>query len=158
MLGKKVNDMKKVSQIALMWMLVSVVVFAATTYADEMQVRHPNQSEMGKSARCPVTRSPFTVSDLTPVIDYQGKSYYFCCAGCVNDFKNNPTKFISDDSLFIRQPTNDEIGKTQKCPVSKEVFPVASDTQVIDYRGKSYFFCCPACFDEFKKDPEKFAK
>lgn len=27
-----------------------------------------------------------------------------------------------------------------------------------DYKGNRYFFCCPGCPAEFKKDPEKFAK
>jgi len=27
-----------------------------------------------------------------------------------------------------------------------------------EYEGKIYNFCCPACIDEFKKDPEKYIK
>jgi len=27
-----------------------------------------------------------------------------------------------------------------------------------EYQGKIYNFCCPACIDEFKKDPEKYIK
>jgi YHS domain-containing protein len=27
-----------------------------------------------------------------------------------------------------------------------------------DYHGERYYFCCPACIELFKKDPEKFIK
>ena len=26
----------------------------------------------------------------------------------------------------------------------------------VDYKGQRVYFCCPACIDEFKKDPEKY--
>ncbi len=28
----------------------------------------------------------------------------------------------------------------------------------VDYKGKRIYFCCPACVDEFKKNPEKYLK
>jgi YHS domain-containing protein len=42
-----------------------------------------------------------------------------------------------------------------KCPVlggkiNEKVF--------VDYQGKRIYFCCAACIDEFKKDPEKYLK
>ena len=41
------------------------------------------------------------------------------------------------------------------CPVmggkiNKEIY--------VDYQGKRIYFCCPACVDEFNKDPEKYLK
>lgn len=47
-------------------------------------------------------------------------------------------------------------GKPQAvCPVmggniNKDVY--------VDYQGERYYFCCPACIELFKKDPEKFIK
>lgn len=40
-----------------------------------------------------------------------------------------------------------------KCPVmggtiNKDIY--------IDYQGQRIYFCCPACIEVFKKDPEKF--
>ena len=42
-----------------------------------------------------------------------------------------------------------------KCPVmggkiNKEVY--------VDYQGSRIYFCCPACMDKFKADPEKHLK
>jgi YHS domain-containing protein len=58
----------------------------------------------------------------------------------------------------FRRAIKDEIGKKVICPVMGSKFIVKSDTEVADYKGKSYYFCCPACPSEFKKDPEKYAK
>jgi Cu+-exporting ATPase len=27
----------------------------------------------------------------------------------------------------------------------------------IEHRGKTYYFCAQACYDRFKKDPDKYA-
>jgi YHS domain-containing protein len=43
------------------------------------------------------------------------------------------------------------------CPVSGE--PVSKDSNITyTYKGKVYRFCCPACIEAFKKDPEKYIK
>mgnify|MGYP001170779952 CR=1 FL=1 len=31
---------------------------------------------------------------------YQGKTYYFCCSGCIEEFKKNPKKYISKVKEF----------------------------------------------------------
>ena len=42
-----------------------------------------------------------------------------------------------------------------KCPVLGNKI----DGKVFaDYQGKRIYFCCAACIDEFKKDPEKYLK
>jgi YHS domain-containing protein len=43
------------------------------------------------------------------------------------------------------------------CPVSGE--KINDKTKATyEYEGKIYNFCCPACIDEFKKDPDKYIK
>lgn len=45
------------------------------------------------------------------------------------------------------------------CPVSgEEVGKGGMQPATYEYQGKIYNFCCPACVDEFKKDPEKYIK
>jgi len=41
------------------------------------------------------------------------------------------------------------------CPVTG--YPINKE-QFVDYQGKRVYFCCSACPEEFKKDPEKFMK
>ncbi len=43
----------------------------------------------------------------------------------------------------------------ETCPVTGEI--VNKDSKATyKYKGKVYKFCCPACIDEFKKNPEKY--
>lgn len=39
------------------------------------------------------------------------------------------------------------------CPVMHNE---ASEEYSYTYEGKTYYFCCPMCIDEFKKDPERY--
>jgi YHS domain-containing protein len=43
------------------------------------------------------------------------------------------------------------------CPVSGEKIEEKTKA-TYEYEGKVYNFCCPACIDEFKKDPQKYIK
>jgi YHS domain-containing protein len=45
----------------------------------------------------------------------------------------------------------------QICPVSGEKIDAKSKA-TYEYEGKIYNFCCPACIEEFKKDPQKYIK
>jgi len=46
--------------------------------------------------------------------------------------------------------------------VGNKICPVTGDKvdgkTTYEYQGKIYNFCCPACIDEFKKDPAKYIK
>ncbi|MGB6864611.1 MAG: YHS domain-containing protein [Candidatus Aminicenantaceae bacterium] len=42
---------------------------------------------------CPVSGESFKKSEFTESIDYEGKAYYFCCAGCKDKFEKNPEKY-----------------------------------------------------------------
>lgn len=57
---------------------------------------------------------------------------------------------------------SDEVSKPQNvgnkiCPVSGEKVGQGGMNLVIyEYDGKIYNFCCTACVDEFKKEPQKY--
>jgi YHS domain-containing protein len=87
------NQMKSVRIMALIIMFACIIAVAGKTQAEELNVRQPSQNEIGTPATCPVTKASFKVSKETPVIDYKGKSYFFCCDGCIGDFKKDPEKF-----------------------------------------------------------------
>ncbi len=42
---------------------------------------------------CPVSGESFKKSEFTESIDYEGKTYSFCCAGCKDKFEKNPEKY-----------------------------------------------------------------
>jgi Cu+-exporting ATPase len=50
-----------------------------------------------ETLKCPVSGKEFTKSEASPKYEYEGKTYYFCCAGCKNKFENDPEKYIKKD-------------------------------------------------------------
>ena len=43
--------------------------------------------------KCAVSGETFNKSEDTESIDYEGKTYYFCCAGCKEKFEQDPEKY-----------------------------------------------------------------
>ncbi len=64
--------------------------------------------------------------------------------------------FITGISLiqgtYAKEHTDDTI---RYCPVSKEKIE-GEPEYTYEYMGKTYYFCCPECIEEFKKNPEKY--
>ncbi|MDP2941920.1 MAG: YHS domain-containing protein [Candidatus Omnitrophota bacterium] len=54
--------------------------------------------------------------------------------------------------------------KSEAVDVGNKICPVMGEKinektkATYEYKGKIYNFCCPACIDEFKKNPEKYIK
>jgi YHS domain-containing protein len=42
---------------------------------------------------CPVSGSTFNKSEAAGSMEYEGKTYYFCCAGCKEKFEKDPEKY-----------------------------------------------------------------
>jgi YHS domain-containing protein len=60
--------------------------------------------------------------------------------------------------VTIRKAKAAEFGKKMTCPVTGESFKVTKDTDVAEYKGKTYYFCCDMCAPQFKASPEKYVK
>jgi YHS domain-containing protein len=56
----------------------------------------------------------------------------------------------------LKKPGEAALGDRTTCPVSGEVFTVASDSPKVEFEGKTYFFCCNDCVADFQKDPAKY--
>ncbi len=52
------------------------------------------EAKLGDTTVCPVSGETFVVEADSPHLDYQGKTYFFCCNDCDGDFKKDPAKFI----------------------------------------------------------------
>jgi YHS domain-containing protein len=46
---------------------------------------------------CPVSGESFNKSEFTESIKYEGKDYYFCCAGCKDKFEKDPEKYAKKE-------------------------------------------------------------
>jgi YHS domain-containing protein len=58
-------------------------------------IREANKDEAGVPTQCPVMGTKFKVEEGSIAADYNGKTYYLCCPGCVEPFKNDPEKYLN---------------------------------------------------------------
>jgi YHS domain-containing protein len=87
MLGKMI-----IAVVLVIGLLLSGYAFAAD-----------NTGKGNPQTACPVMGGKVDRSVFT---DYQGKRIYFCCSGCVDDFKKNPDKYmkqIEEQGIVLEQ-------------------------------------------------------
>ena len=74
---------------------------------------------------------------------------------------------LNSQSVFTQSITQEDAPtaeKTKAVNVGNKVCPVSGEKideklkATYEYEGKIYNFCCTACIEEFKKDPEKYIK
>ena len=53
------------------------------------------EASVGDHTTCPVSGEEFVVTASSPKVEHQGKTYYFCCAGCDKKFQADPQKYLS---------------------------------------------------------------
>jgi YHS domain-containing protein len=78
-------------------------------------------------------------------------------AGCGKEESNTPQMQMPADTVPASQPaTSQPQAKFDNtlCPVGKH--PISGKGVAVDYKGKSYGFCCDDCAPLFKADPEKY--
>lgn len=51
----------------------------------------PGIAHAAPQTKCPVLGNKI---DEKVFVDYQGKRIYFCCAGCIDEFKKDPAKYL----------------------------------------------------------------
>lgn len=78
--------------------------------------------------------------------EYEGQSYYFCCAGCKESFEQNPPKYLA-------QPTPSGEAIDPVCGMSVDI---ATAKYMSEYEGQLYYFCAPGCKLSFDKTPQKY--
>ena len=75
---------------------------------------------------------------------YNKKHYWFCCKGCLEQFKINPEQLLSETSNLT------------VCPVCLAEKPI-NNTVEHQFNGLSLNFCrCPYCLDLFNTDRDYF--
>jgi len=63
-----------------------------TTLADLVK---PGDAKVGDKTWCLTSGEVFTVAADSAKAQYNGKTYYFCCGGCDEQFLENPTKMLA---------------------------------------------------------------
>jgi Cu+-exporting ATPase len=57
-------------------------------------VKAMGAAHVGDTTRCPITGEEFVVASDSPKVEHEGKTYYFCCAGCDKKFASDPNKYL----------------------------------------------------------------
>ncbi len=68
----------------------------------------------------------------------------------------SPSPAASASPATFKAPGTATVGDKTTCLVSNEEFTVVAGSPKVDYKGKTYYFCCPGCDSKFKADPEKY--
>ncbi len=91
------------------------------------------------------------------VHEHEGRTVYFCCAGCVGRFESNPEEMLTK--------LDREIVKHQKktyplevCVVSNEKLGSHGAVVNIVHENRLVRLCCQGCLADFERTPDKFIK
>ena len=88
----------KRKHLAAIWLFIGVLLvgFAVLPGCETSQPKDHDVSTKGQQAvqtNCPVMEA--MAIDKSVYTEHQGKKVYFCCAGCINTFKENPQQYLS---------------------------------------------------------------
>lgn len=67
---------------------------AAAPPAVAIPVKPAGEAKIGDRTRCPTSDEEFVVTADSPKVEYNGKTYYFCCGGCDQKFARDPEKYL----------------------------------------------------------------
>jgi YHS domain-containing protein len=66
----------------------------ATAGSEGAPVVAPGEAGIGDRSTCPVSGEEFLISERSPTVEHEGRTYYFCCHGCAKRFEANPAKYL----------------------------------------------------------------
>ena len=111
----------------------------------------------------------------TARIEHSGRSYYFCSAGCAQQFIEAPEKYTAAarataaaaaqgaqrieggaGSLTVFPSPSQKITAAEEDPVCGMSVDSRTARWTTEHAGKTYYFCSARCVERFRKEPEKF--
>ncbi len=54
------------------------------------------EAKVGDITMCPVSGAIYMVKESSPVLKHNGDTFYSCCAGCADKFKEDPARFYKN--------------------------------------------------------------
>ena len=76
--------------------LIAVLLFTSVSLQAQHTKKHTEEKAKSPHSNASVITCPVTGEEADPEISYayEGKTYNFCCGGCLKKFKKEPTKYI----------------------------------------------------------------
>ena len=94
----------------------------------------------------PVCGMTVQIAGAEHVADYNGQTFYFCCAGCKSSFAADPEQYLATPA-----PTGQAID-----PVCGMTVDIAAAKYMSEYDGQFYYFCAAGCKATFDKKPQHY--
>lgn len=105
-----------------------------------------NIEDKPEAAKDPICGMEVEIKTAKYISEYQGETYYFCCAGCKQTFDKSPEKYLA---------TN-QASTAPRDPVCGMSVDPGSAKYVSEHQGETYYFCCAGCKKQFDKNPELY--
>ncbi|AKF03662.1 YHS domain-containing protein [Sandaracinus amylolyticus] len=65
-----------------------------TAGAEQTALVPIGEAQIGDRSTCPVSGEEFVVTESSPTVTHEGRTYYFCCPHCAERFQANPAQFL----------------------------------------------------------------
>ncbi len=96
--------------------------------------------------------------------DHNGTTYYFCAVSCLERFRADPDRALSQKPLTLitmpapRKPLPMMVQVTpgEIDPVCGMTVQPATAAGSYEYRGKKYYFCATRCLEKFRADSDYY--
>ena len=126
-----------------------------------------HDTPLSNQAIDPVCGMTVQAASAKAKVDYQGSTYYFCCAGCASKFQADPEKYLGHVAGSQSVPAIHGIPTIATAPATvppakdpvcgMAVDPVHAAGSV-GHAGKTYFFCSQHCEQRFSANPNDYLK
>ncbi len=115
-----------------------------------------------KIAQDPVCGMQVDESTAAERSRFEGRDYYFCCAGCRTRFEQNPKAYTQRGASeptggpghqLVSISAKPELQHDPVCGMDIQVENAAGS---VEHAGKRYYFCSQSCLNRFKATPDAF--
>lgn len=100
---------------------------------------HHHGEQQGAVIRDPVCGMTVDPRAGKPSLDYNGRTFYFCCDGCRKKFEAAPEDYL-----------------TAKDPICGMNVDRASARYFLKHEGEKFYFCSAGCKAKFEADPTAY--
>ena len=103
----------------------------------------------------PVCKKKLHKKAAYAIVKYEGTAYHLCCREFKDAFDKNPQRYhVRESKRDQQQDTAPDITD----PVCGKRLRTQNHTLFTKYKGNEYRFCSKKCLEQFKMNPERYAR
>lgn len=78
--------------------VLTIIMLLVVGCAKKTETVDESATTTEETVMCPVTGTETTPAKAYDKTEYEGKTYYFCCAGCKPEFEKDPQKYLNQET------------------------------------------------------------